>query len=147
MKRYRAADGRWRRKERKMSDLISREKTLKYAKMKIKGLLADFYQQKHVQAGGFTIDAVLTLFEKIIQSAPDAEQWIPCEEIIEELEDKVLCCDNRGNELIGWLHYNDNYDCWVCESDECVMYDTIAWRPKPKPYEEKKNENIQINHC
>ena len=62
-------------------------------------------------------------------------QWIPCESITEPIDREVLCCDKYGNELIGWLDYNDYYECWVCESDECVMYDTVAYMEKPEPYE------------
>ena len=61
-------------------------------------------------------------------------QWIPCESITEPIDREVLCCDKYGNELIGWLDYNDYYECWVCESDECVMYDTVAYMEKPKPW-------------
>lgn len=63
------------------------------------------------------------------------KRWIPCESITEPIDREVLCCDKYGNELIGWLDYNDYEECWVCESDECVMYDTVAYMEKPKPYE------------
>ena len=79
-----------------------------------------------------------TINPEWIQMAIEAlnqNQWIPCESITEPIDREVLCCDKYGNELIGWLDYNDSEKCWICESDECVMYDTIAYMEKPKPYE------------
>lgn len=58
--------------------------------------------------------------------------WIPCSETIDIPDHEVLCCDRFGEELIGWLSYND--DQWLCESDGEMMYDPVAWREKPKPY-------------
>lgn len=62
-------------------------------------------------------------------------KWIPCSETIDIPDHEVLCCDRFGEELIGWLSYND--DQWLCESDGEMMYDPIAWREKPKPYREE----------
>ena len=59
-------------------------------------------------------------------------KWIPCSETVDIPDHEVLCCDGYGEELIGWLSYSD--DQWLCESDGCAMYDTIAWREKPEPY-------------
>ena len=70
------------------------------------------------------------------------KQWIPCESITEPIDREVLCCDKYGNELIGWLDYNDYYECWVCESDECVMYDTVAYMEKPEPWKGEQNDNL-----
>lgn len=62
-------------------------------------------------------------------------RWILCENITEPIDREVLCCDKYGNELSGWLDYNDYEKCWVCESDKCLMYDIIAYTEKPMPYE------------
>ena len=59
--------------------------------------------------------------------------WIPCSKTIDIPDHQVLCCDKHGEELIGWLSYNDVQ--WFCESNGEMMYDTIAWREKPEPYE------------
>ena len=59
-------------------------------------------------------------------------QWIPCSKTIDIPDHEVLCCDRFGEELIGWLSYND--DQWLCESDGEMMYDPVAWREKPEPY-------------
>lgn len=58
-------------------------------------------------------------------------KWIPCDpENIPDTE--VLCCDEYGEELIGYL--SNTAEGWVCESDECIMYYVVAWQPKPEPY-------------
>ena len=59
------------------------------------------------------------------------DRWIPVDpENIPDAE--VLCCDEYGEELIGYL--SNTAEGWVCESDECVMYYVVAWKPKPDPY-------------
>lgn len=60
------------------------------------------------------------------------EQWIPCSETIDIPDHEVLCRDEYGEELIGWLSYSD--DQWLCESDGEMMYDPIAWREKPETW-------------
>ena len=77
-------------------------------------------------------------FQHWVQIQPTIEpepQWIPCSETIDIPDHEVLCCDRYGEELIGWLGYNDNQ--WLCESDGEMMYDPIAWREKPEPYREE----------
>ena len=71
---------------------------------------------------------------KVLEDMPSArpEQWIPCSETIDIPDHEVLCCDEYGEELIGWLSYSD--DQWLCESDDEMMYDPIAWREKPEPW-------------
>ena len=72
--------------------------------------------------------------EVITGELPSAqpEQWIPCSETIDIPDHEVLCRDEYGEELIGWLSYSD--DQWLCESDDEMMYDPIAWREKPEPW-------------
>ena len=62
------------------------------------------------------------------------QRWIPCSETVDLPEVGVLCCDRYKNELIGWLSCED--DQWLCESDGEIMYDPIAWQPRPEPYKE-----------
>lgn len=63
---------------------------------------------------------------------PSAQNWIPCSETIDIPENEVLCCDRYGNEIIGYLAYEDEQ--WLCESDAEMMYDPVAWREKPEPW-------------
>jgi hypothetical protein len=58
--------------------------------------------------------------------------WIPCSETVDIPDHEVLCCDGYGEEMFGYLAYEDEQ--WLCASDGCVMYDPIAWCEKPEPY-------------
>ena len=60
------------------------------------------------------------------------QRWIPVSETVDVPEHEVLACDKYGTELIGFLYEKDEQ--WMCESDECIMYDVIAWMPRPEPY-------------
>ena len=71
--------------------------------------------------------------------AQPEQRWIPCSETINIPDHDVLCCDRYGEELIGWLSYNN--DQWFCESDGGIVYDPIAWREKPEPYREKGEQD------
>lgn len=63
------------------------------------------------------------------------DDWIPVNpDNIPDTE--VLCCDKYGEMLIGYL--SNTEEEYVCESDECIMYDVVAWMNKPKSY--KPNE-------
>ena len=61
-------------------------------------------------------------------------QWIPCRETVDIPDHEILACDKYGEEMFGYLSYED--DQWLCVSDDCMMYDPIAWREKPEPYQE-----------
>lgn len=66
------------------------------------------------------------------------DSWIPVDK--DNIpENEVLCCDRYENELIGHLSYNEDTEEFICESDECVMYQTIAWQPRPEPYHIERN--------
>ena len=59
--------------------------------------------------------------------------WIPVDK--NNVPDhEILACDRYKNELIGYLSYNADSEEFVCESDECIMYQVIAWMEKPEPY-------------
>ena len=106
--------------EKRMADLIKRDAALK----------------------GY--DTVLSILDSAVNAVSEAkaivlqygsepeQQWISCSETIDIPDHEVLCCDRHGEELIGWLSYND--DQWLCESDGEMMYDPVAWREKPEPY-------------
>lgn len=71
-----------------------------------------------------------------LPSAQPEQKWTPCSNTVDIPDYEVLCCDKRGNELIGWLFYSNGH--WNCESEGKIMYDTIAWMPRPKPYKERR---------
>ena len=76
-----------------------------------------------------------------IEKAPTIEpepQWIPCDETVEIPDHEILACDKYGEEMFGYLAYEDEQ--WLCESDGCMMYDPIAWREKPEPWRGEDNE-------
>ena len=47
---------------------------------------------------------------------------------------EVLACDKYGNELIGYLDYDSEMEEFVCESDDVIMHQIVAWMEKPEPY-------------
>lgn len=71
-------------------------------------------------------------------SALAEQRWIPCDETIEIPDHEVLACDKYGEEILGYLEYADEQ--WICESEDCVMYDPIAWMEKPEPYKEGEQD-------
>jgi hypothetical protein len=70
---------------------------------------------------------------KAVPAAYPEPQWIPCSETVDIPEEWVLACDERGAEMIGYLSYT--YDQWLCESEHEIMYDPIAWRYLPEPWD------------
>ena len=76
--------------------------------------------------------------ERVLNDLPAAQpeqRWIPCSETVDIPEHEVLACDKYGEQIIGFLMYAD--DQWLCESNESMMYDPIAWMPLPEPYKER----------
>lgn len=71
-------------------------------------------------------------FIALLRSLPPEPRWIPCSNTVDIPDYEVLCCDKRGNELIGWLFYSNGK--WICESEGEIMYDTIAWMKLPEPW-------------
>lgn len=66
----------------------------------------------------------------------DAKRWIPCSERLPE-EFYVLCCDNHGEMLIANLFECDDSDTgFSAESEDCYMYNCVAWMQLPEPYKE-----------
>lgn len=65
--------------------------------------------------------------------------WIPVDK--NNVPDhEILACDRYKNELIGYLSYNADSEEFVCESNECIMYQVIAWMEKPEPYRPERSE-------
>lgn len=69
--------------------------------------------------------------EIIRKNITENDGWIPVDP--NNLPDpEVLCCDRYGEQLIGYL--SNTEEGFICESNECIMYDVVAWMEKPKPY-------------
>lgn len=60
-------------------------------------------------------------------------KWIPCNERMPK--DTVLCCDDRGNMLVGLL-CKDEAGYMAYGDDGQEMYNCVAWMPLPEPYKE-----------
>lgn len=81
------------------------------------------------------INEISELLNKIDALSADAE-WIPCSERLPE-EFYVLCCDNHGEMIIANLFACDDSDTgFSAESEDCYMYNCVAWMPLPEPYRE-----------
>lgn len=61
-------------------------------------------------------------------------KWIPCNERMPK--GTVLCCDDRGNMLVGLL-CKDEAGYMAYGDDGQEMYNCVAWMPLPEPYKEK----------
>ena len=61
-------------------------------------------------------------------------KWIPCNERMPK--GTVLCCDDRGNMLVGLLR-KDEVGYMAYGDDGQEMYNCVAWMPLPEPYKEK----------
>lgn len=58
-------------------------------------------------------------------------KWIPCNERMPK--GTVLCCDDRGNMLVGLLCKEEaGYTAYGDDGQE--MYNCVAWMPLPEPY-------------
>lgn len=69
-------------------------------------------------------------------------KWIPCNERMPK--GTVLCCDDRGNMLVGLL-CKDEAGYMAYGDDGQEMYNCVAWMPLPEPYkgeDGKKKEKL-----
>lgn len=79
-----------------------------------------------------------TAIQKAIQKLKGG--WIPCSEKLPGDEDpySVLCCDAHGEMLIAHPFKDERSNIgYSAESDECFMYDCIAWMLLPERYKEE----------
>jgi len=67
--------------------------------------------------------------------AQPEQKWIPCSETVDIPDHEVMACDRYGAFIIGYLDCKDEQ--WLCESDDSIMYDPVAWCELPKPYKEE----------
>lgn len=68
----------------------------------------------------------------LLKETQPEPHWIQCSETVDIPNHEILACDKYGKEMFGYLAYED--DQWLCVSDNCMMYDPIAWREKPESY-------------
>lgn len=80
-------------------------------------------------------------FNEAIRMAVQAleeSQWILCSETDDLPDHEVLCCDLRGNMLIGYLYTDEGSDTgFGAESDGECLVDCVAWRENPEPWYER----------
>jgi len=80
---------------------------------------------------------VRSIAVRAIRDMPPAQpepKWIPCSETVDIPDHEVMACDRYGEFIIGYLDCKDEQ--WLCESDDSLMYDPVAWCELPKPYKE-----------
>lgn len=70
-----------------------------------------------------------------IAIALQSQKWIPCSERLPK--GTVLCCDDRGNMLVGLLCKDEaGYIAYGDDGQE--MYNCVAWMQLPEPYREEE---------
>ena len=79
-----------------------------------------------------------TMYDPIAWCEKPESQRIPCSITTNLPDHEVLCCDLRGNMLIGYLYTDENSDTgFGAESDGECLVDCVAWRETPKPWYER----------
>ena len=107
---------------------------------KLEKILGEIEENKHIVEifGRGVYFVPLEATKQIIRKHMD-DGWIPVDK--NNVPDhEILACDRYKNELIGYLSYNADSEEFVCESDECIMYQVIAWMEKPEPYRPERSE-------
>lgn len=66
------------------------------------------------------------------------QRWIPVSENLPSGE--ALCCNDKGDMMIGYLSRNDYYGCVVAEWGSQIMWDVKAWMPLPEAYKKGSEE-------
>ena len=84
------------------------------------------------------VDEIDTAIATLVNLPSAQPEWIPCSKTVDIPDHEILACDQYGEEMFGYLGYEDEQ--WMCASEECVMYDPIAWCEKPEPYKERREE-------
>lgn len=78
-------------------------------------------------------------YEETYKMAIEALQddWTPFSDDNVVPNYEVMCQDRHENMMLGYV-WIDNYGIWMCEDDNTIMDDVVAWRPLPKPYKESE---------
>lgn len=72
---------------------------------------------------------------EIAIKALEEQQWIPCSETTDIPDCEVLCCDMRGEMIVGYLDRDDESNTgWGAESDSICLMDVVAYMPLPEPW-------------
>lgn len=80
-----------------------------------------------------------TVRSEIICGEMRTGHWIPCSERLPE--DEVLCCDIRGEMILGYPYQDDESSTgYSAVLDDVYMVDCIAWMEKPEPYKGESEE-------
>lgn len=80
------------------------------------------------------------MFERVVDSIPQANQWIPCSEKLPEEDERVLVTDEDGEIEIARYEYN----AWA-EDPTAEWWDgeyrvfPVAWMPLPEPWKGEEN--------
>ena len=112
-----------------MGDLISRQDTID----RINGKINDV---PHNADGLYDIDtgmyvSGLNVAKEMLLHMPSVQKWVLCSERLPEKE--VLCCDIRGEIMIGYIDTsNESETNYIAESEHEYMYDCIAWMSLPE---------------
>lgn len=132
------------RKERRVKDLISREK----ARDEILSLMKDM----KLIVGDTTVwqDVIISPTEAVhaLRWMPSADavsepQWIPCSERLPIGQEEVIisCHDDSGDTpydytTCGWVTNDGEY--WIADNE--INSHVVAWMPLPKPYKVESRE-------
>lgn len=69
------------------------------------------------------------------REAVERTRWIPFSEKNPEKYGNYLCCNEYGEYIIGYPEESElEPGRYAVETDECIMYDCVAWLPLPEPY-------------
>lgn len=113
-----------------MSDLISRQEAI--------GGICDYSENMSVEYKVFA-DAAKRMLLNLpsVNCSEKPNNWIPVTERLPE-ELYAICCDDKGEILIATpFECEDSDTGFSAESDECYMYNVVAWKPLPEPYKEE----------
>ena len=69
------------------------------------------------------------------KEAVECTRWIPVSERMPEKYGKYLCCNEYGAYIIGYPEESELAPGrYIVDTNDCIMYDCIAWMPLPEPY-------------
>lgn len=92
----------------------------------------------HIGYSSYYLEVALEYRKKYFEVVERESDWTPCNEGMPK--GTVLCCDDRGNMLVGLL-CEDEVGYMAYDDDGQVMHNCVAWMPLPEPYKgEEKDE-------